>query len=106
MALLADHRDELEGEPRACEVCSVAGVEQPSSAQFVSSERCVWLCEAHAEVARLEGVTTLDELRSLFREPRGQRCVLPRRADEERRVFPPRPEGRRRGPGRRRADVT
>jgi hypothetical protein len=48
---------------------------------------------------------TWEELRAIFREANGKRSPIPRRLEiEDRRVFPPRPEGRRRSYGRRTHD--
>jgi hypothetical protein len=53
---------------------------------------------------------TYDELRALFREqpdaesPWGRRSLLERRDADDRRAFPPRPEGRRMTGGRRSSD--
>jgi hypothetical protein len=63
----------------------------------------VELCAEHAEAARAASVETLSELKALFPEPTGKRSLVDRRAPLDRRVFPPRPEGRRRAPDGRRA---
>jgi hypothetical protein len=84
-----------------CELCSYSGQHGDAAEPWAFGERLVWLCPEHR--ARAEAAPSEDALRELFREPDGQRCLLPRR-NEERRVFPPRPEGRRKGNGRRRAD--
>jgi hypothetical protein len=62
------------------------------------------LCRAHS--LALEGLSLTDtaELRAAFRESGGRRSLLDRREAFDRRAFPPRPEGRRRGFGRRNAD--
>jgi hypothetical protein len=65
--------------------------------------RIVALCEAHADLARSSGASTLDDLRALFAEVSGQRSLIGRRAPLDRRVFPARPEGRRRSSDGRRA---
>jgi hypothetical protein len=85
-----------------CEACACTGElgSGPAEPQALG-ERLVWLCEAHRAKAR--GADSAEALRAIFREPGGQRGLVPRRA-EDRRVFPPRPEGRRKGTGRRRAD--
>jgi hypothetical protein len=49
-------------------------------------------------------VESLSELRRLFRESGGKRSLLERRQELDRRVFPARPEGRRRNGGRRSSD--
>jgi hypothetical protein len=44
------------------------------------------------------------ELRQVFHERKGQRSLIDRRQELDRRVFPARPEGRRYGGGRRAND--
>lgn len=93
--------DDLDAGEVACEMCTVAGGQGSGIAEpRALGERVVWLCPTHREQA--QGSST-DALRTVFQELDGQRSLLPRRA-EDRRVFPPRPEGRRKGAGRRRAD--
>jgi hypothetical protein len=86
---------------RECEICG-------ASATGVSGvdlgTRVVVLCSAHARDARLAHVASPEALRELFVESDGRRALLPRRARDERRTFPPRPEGRRRTLGRRQTD--
>jgi hypothetical protein len=84
-----------------CEICPGSGQPGAETEACMVGERLLWLCPEHR--ARVEAASSSDALRALFREADGQRSLLPRRA-EDRRVFPPRPEGRRRGSGRRRAD--
>jgi len=60
--------------------------------------RRVLLCRAHAGIAQNSGVTTLEELRELYTEPRGARSYVPRRA----RAAPAKPQPR--SPGRRVGD--
>jgi hypothetical protein len=84
-----------------CEICSGGGQQGTETEACALGERWLWLCAEHR--ARAEAASSGDALRTVFREADGQRSLLPRRA-EDRRVFPPRPEGRRRGSGRRRAD--
>ena len=43
-------------------------------------ERSVLLCRGHAGIAKNSGVSTLDELRSLYAESEGQRSYIARRA--------------------------
>jgi hypothetical protein len=48
---------------------------------------------------------TWEELRAIIIAPADRRSLIPRRIEaDDRRVFPPRPEGRRRSSGRRNAD--
>jgi len=42
--------------------------------------RSVLLCAGHAQIAKNSGVSSLDELRELYRESDGQRSFVPRRA--------------------------
>ena len=86
---------------RECEICgaSAAGV---SGVDL--GTRIVVLCSVHAREARLARVASPEALRALFVESEGRRALLPRRARDERRTFPPRPEGRRRALGRRQTD--
>lgn len=91
--------------------CAVCNVIHPSLrlSRVVIESRTVLLCRTHSsEVARAMP-KTFEELRRLFLEPdRGEeparRSVLERRRQDDRRIFPPRPEGRRLG-GRRKDDV-
>jgi hypothetical protein len=67
--------------------------------------RMIPLCGEHARHAEQAGVTSLEALRTLFVEAGGRRSLLARRAASERRLFPPRPEGRRQWRGRRQSDA-
>ena len=96
---------------RECEVCS--SQETPGAAKrrgkrlrrLLIEERIVGLCDEHAAEVQMHHVETVDELRALFSEPgNGHRSLVTRRAPLDRRVFPPRPEGRRRSDGRRTGD--
>jgi hypothetical protein len=91
-----------------CEVCSslVAMGGEPELGSGVIrrvlvEDRVVALCDVHAEAVLGSGVETIAALRALFIESGGTRSLVPRRAPLDRRVFPPRPEGRRLGTGRR-----
>jgi hypothetical protein len=66
--------------------------------------RLVTLCTSHARVVPSLDPAGIEELRRAFQERKGQRSLLDRRQELDRRVFPPRPEGRRRGGGRRASD--
>jgi hypothetical protein len=93
-----------------CEVCS--SPDNPMSLprgpsrlrRVLVGGRIVALCETHAAILRSIGASTLAELRSLFPEGGGRRSLVGQRAPLDRRVFPARPEGRRRGDGRRARD--
>jgi hypothetical protein len=67
-------------------------------------ERIVLLCDEHAAEVRKKGGIDVPELREAFMEPGGRRSVVDRRSPLDRRIFPPRPEGRRHDDGRRRDD--
>jgi hypothetical protein len=86
---------------RHCEVC---GENIGKAATSIDcGTRLVFLCKAHQLAARLAGARSPEALRELFRESTGRRTLLSRRTDE-RRLFPPRPEGRRQREGRRSSD--
>jgi hypothetical protein len=63
-------------------------------------ERRVLLCRAHAGIAENSGVTSLEELRELYTEQRGQRSYVPRRQHA---ALAPSPTAQR-SAGRRAAD--
>ncbi len=92
---------------RSCEVCGQAeaiGARSGRLRRILVEERIVALCDEHAAQYRLSSAKSVEELRELFVEPGGRRSRLGRRAALDRRVFPARPEGRRRGDGRRDTD--
>ena len=67
--------------------------------------RSLMLCREHAGLVAINMPRSWEELRAIFTDPVERRSPIPRRTDsDERRVFPPRPEGRRRSNGRRRVD--
>jgi hypothetical protein len=67
--------------------------------------RTITLCREHAARVAIGMPATWDELRAIFTDPSDRRSVIPRRIDSDnRRMFPPRPEGRRRSFGRRNVD--
>jgi hypothetical protein len=81
--------------------------------------RLLWLCLEHATAVVVAMPETFEQLRALFAQPATadpsggprrldamveRRSPLPRRRAEDRRFFPPRPEGRRTGFGRRADD--
>jgi hypothetical protein len=78
--------------------------------RVVIGGQAVTLCRTHAARVAAEMPQTFDELRALFPEvpgdesPLARRSVIARRRDDDRRMFPPRPEGRRLGTGRRASD--
>ena len=65
----------------------------------------VALCDEHATVVSDPSSSSLEVLRELFREKDGKRSLLDRRSPLDRRLFPPRPEGRRLRTGRREKDT-
>lgn len=67
-------------------------------------DRNIGLCDTHLAEVRRAGVERLSQLFELFPEPRGQRSAPERRSPLDRRMFPARPEGRRRSAGRREKD--
>jgi len=92
--------------PRVCEICEARGAaldQEPSGklTRLLLDDRVLALCDEHHAQVRAAKVRHLAELFELFREPDGQRAALSRRSPVDRRVFPPRPEGRRRGRERR-----
>ena len=96
---------------RACEICeSLETVNldpEPAKKKLrrvLIGERIVALCDAHALEVRDSAASSIDSVRCLFVEPDGRRSLLARRAPLDRRIFPARPEGRRRGSGRRHDD--
>ncbi|WP_441290915.1 hypothetical protein ACSRUE_10705 [Sorangium sp. KYC3313] len=92
-------------------------------ARVVIQGRSLSLCRTHAATVAAAMPETFEEMRALFvglqraaqpaqraaqpaqRDPSiERRSPIPRRNPEDRRVFPPRPEGRRLGAGRRASD--
>jgi hypothetical protein len=93
---------------RACEVCENLESRRTDAGRRVRrvliEQRIVCLCDEHAAEYRLSGARSLAELFVLFSEAAGHRSLLSRRSPLDRRIFPARPEGRRRGAGRRASD--
>ena len=93
-----------------CVVCSYAvgeACELPASkvSRVVIEGHTLRLCRAHAAWVATSMPRTFEELRALFLEAESRRSVIERRGVEDRRMFPPRPEGRRMPGGRRVADA-
>lgn len=92
--------------------CSACLDPLPSSklCRVVIDGRVISLCRTHAARVAAARPDTFDEMRALFKEvasdesPFSRRSVIDRRRNDDRRVFPPRPEGRRLDAGRRRTD--
>jgi hypothetical protein len=95
-------------EAASCLVCAAQGRvrTQPHRVSRVTIEaRSITLCRDHAAHVAIHMPETWEELRALFIAPGERRSLIPRRIDmDDRRVFPPRPEGRRRSSGRRTVD--
>jgi hypothetical protein len=97
---------------RSCEVCAHLA-EKPQAARkpalrlrrLAVEGRIVALCDKHATAVTDAKAKSLDVLRELFRESHGSRSLVDRRSPLDRRIFPPRPEGRRRAVGRRGNDT-
>jgi hypothetical protein len=96
---------------RICEVCArgsrVAGSVKPGAKRLrrlLIDQRIVALCDSHATAFNDAGGSSLTDLRKLFVENEGRRSFVDRRAPLDRRLFPPRPEGRRMAQGRRGTD--
>ena len=92
--------------------CAVCNTETPSNkiSRVVIEGHTIPLCREHAAAVATRMPRSFDELRELFREtgaehPDARRSRLERRGSDDRRVFPPRPEGRRMEGGRRATDT-
>ncbi|MET0591594.1 MAG: hypothetical protein ABW133_02770 [Polyangiaceae bacterium] len=68
--------------------------------------RSLSLCREHAGQVAIHMPKTWEDLRTLFAMGAERRSPVPRRHEklEDRRMFPPRPEGRRLSFGRRQSD--
>jgi len=80
------------------------GIEGVKGRRVLVAERLVALCPSHRRVLASLPVAGVNELRALFRERAGKRSLVERRMELDRRIFPARPEGRRRRQGRRTGD--
>ena len=95
---------------RTCEICAARSLAEGRGSpkkrrlqRLLVHERIIAVCDEHAALAGQ--AETIDELRGLFFESKGRRSLVDRRSPLDRRLFPPRPEGRRAKPmGRRKAD--
>jgi hypothetical protein len=94
----------------ACAVCGAFDSHGMGMSRVVIEGRALCLCRPHAATVVNEMPATFDEMRALFvgaymdtQADEERRSPLTRRGDE-RRVFPPRPEGRRVSTGRRASD--
>jgi hypothetical protein len=97
--------------PKFCEACKVQGPIEPCPTgsrrlrNVLVGERIVVLCREHARIVLEENVSDLETLRQLTRSQQDRRAPIERRGALDRRIFPPRPEGRRRGSARRCTDT-
>ncbi|MBN2195718.1 MAG: hypothetical protein JW751_23055 [Polyangiaceae bacterium] len=100
---------------RSCEICAnhrAYGLSeqprvplQPRRIRMILIENRIFsLCEHHIKELVDAGASTIAAVQSLFAETAGMRSLVTRRAPLNRRVFPPRPEGRRATKGRRASD--
>ncbi len=96
--------------PRVCEICSAGGAgAKPAGDRALTrvliEDRVIALCDAHLTEVERASVESLAQLFALFPDPSGARRAPERRSPLDRRIFPARPEGRRRGTGRRETDA-
>lgn len=98
-----------------CAVCGTHASQPARMSKVVIEGRALTLCRAHAAAVVAVMPETFAELREMFvgagvdlaEAPVAfpeRRSPIDRRAAEDRRVFPPRPEGRRMNGGRRATD--
>jgi hypothetical protein len=96
----------------SCAVCGASPSKASGIVRATVETRTIFLCRAHAAIVVAARPATFEELRALFvgttlrKDAPGVdwRSPIPRRLDEDRRAFPPRPEGRRLSAGRRSTD--
>ena len=97
----------------SCAVCGELEARGARMSPVMVEGRTLELCRAHAAIVVTSMPATFAELRALFVgmgtdvAPPGQkerRSPIDRRSPEDRRFFPPRPEGRRCSFGRRASD--
>jgi hypothetical protein len=101
----------------SCAVCGGHAAQGSRMSKVVVEGRALELCRAHTATVVAAMPETFDDLRALFvgagvdlraRQPASptpeRRSPIDRRAVQDRRVFPPRLEGRRRNGGRRAGD--
>jgi len=94
-----------------CAVCAADASATSSLVRVHVAGRTLHLCRSHAAPVVAARPETFEDLRALFvgvtaRSDGGleRRSAIPRRWGEDRRAFPPRPEGRRASNGRRSTD--
>ena len=91
-----------------CLVCTARGMKRPTpsrTSRVIIQARTVVLCREHAGMVAIHMPKTWDDLRAIFIGTIDRRSPIPRRLENDnRRMFPPRPEGRRASDGRRKLD--
>ena len=94
-----------------CAVCGAAPTGSTGLSRVIMQGRALWLCLDHATTVAVAMPETFDQMRALFAKPAGhidaaadRRSPIDRRRRDDRRVFPPRLEGRRMSYGRRATD--
>jgi hypothetical protein len=100
-----------------CAVCGSKATAGTKISRLVVEDRPIPLCREHAAVVAAARPASFEALRTLFVGATidieamirtglmvERRSPISRRASDDRRAFPPRPEGRRRGFGRRASD--
>lgn len=83
---------------KVCEACTNPDQQERRSHRLrnvLISGRIVRLCEEHARCALEANVSDLETLMELTRGTDDRRSPIDRRGSLDRRIFPPRPEGRR-----------
>ena len=101
----------MTGRIETCSVCGAHGLSEVGLSRVVIEGRSMLLCRPHATMVATAMPETFDDMRALFvgQVPapdltEERRSPIARRADDDRRVFPPRFEGRRMSNGRRASD--
>jgi hypothetical protein len=95
---------------RQCEACSALELSGHKPLRttrirtLLVADRLFCFCDTHADVVRDAAPKSIEDIRDLLKEPDGLRSLMARRSDVNRRIFPPRPEGRRRSQARRSSD--
>lgn len=99
-----------------CAVCGASAPGATGMSRVIIQGRALWLCLDHATTVAVAMPETFEQMRALFVQPaaaddgiaRGsmadRRSPIDRRRRDDRRVFPPRAEGRRMAYGRRATD--
>ncbi|MBK8252383.1 MAG: hypothetical protein IPK82_06905 [Polyangiaceae bacterium] len=101
----------------SCAVCGAGSTKSARMSRLVMEGRPIVLCRDHAAIVAASRPATFEEFRQLFVGASidieamirsglmvERRSPIQRREAVDRRAFPPRPEGRRRGFGRRITD--